>query len=158
MKINIICMGNIKEKFFRQAIDEYIKRISKFSKVEIVELKEEKISQNPSDKEIESALSREAEKILAKIAPNSFSYILAVEGKQMDSVEFAKDLSNKQVQGYSSFNFIIGSSHGLSDMVKSKGVKFSFSKMTFPHQLMRVILLEQVYRAFKINNNEEYHK
>lgn len=158
MKINIICIGNIKEKFYRQAIDEYMKRLSKFSKVDIIELKEEKISQNPSEKEIETTLNKEAEKILAKIPSNSFSYILAIEGKQMGSEEFAKDLANKQVQGYSCFNFIIGSSHGLSDIIKNKGTKISFSKMTFPHQLMRVILLEQIYRAFKINNNEEYHK
>lgn len=159
MKIKIICIGSIKEKFFRDAIDEYDKRLSRFCKLEIVEIKEERLGDNPSQADIEKTLNKEKDKILSSIDGNSFTVDLSIQGKMLDSEALAKKIGEISLEGYSEVNFIIGSSHGLDDEIrKSSNLSLSFSKMTFPHQLMRVVLLEQIYRAFKINANEAYHK
>lgn len=158
MEIRIIALGKIKEQYMKQGIREYIKRLQRFTKVEIIEIKEEALPSNPSPKEIEKALEWEGQEIEKHLAATDYNYILAIEGKQRSSTQWAKEFRKQQVNGYSRFNFIIGSSHGLSDGIKNKGSKISFSTMTFPHQLMRLILLEQIYRCFKINHNEEYHK
>ena len=148
--MKIICVGKIKEKFFRDAIEEYSKRISKYTKLEIIQI---------SDEANESvALKKEGEKILSKIKNNDYVVTLEVEGNSLDSLEFARKIDNN-FNSNKNLTFVIGSSYGLDDLVKQRSdYKLSFSKFTFPHQLFRVILLEQVYRAYKINNNENYHK
>lgn len=143
--IKIICVGKIKESFYRDAILEYLKRMSKYHKVEIVEV-------------MDSTMKQEKELILKKIVSKDYVITLEIEGKQVSSVEFA-DMLDKTLINHSNITFIIGGSDGLDDEIKSlSDYKLSFSKMTFPHQLFRVILLEQVYRAFKIIHNESYHK
>lgn len=157
--INIICIGKIKESFFRDAITEYSKRLSKYCILNIIELSEEKISNNPSKKEIENAKIKEGKNIISQIKNDTYSICLDLKGKQYSSEELATKISNISVNSNSIINFIIGSSYGLSDEVKQKANELvSFSKMTFPHQLFRIFLLEQIYRCFKINNNENYHK
>lgn len=157
--INIICIGKIKESFFRDAITEYSKRLSKYCILNILELSEEKISNNPSKKEIENAKIKEGKNIISQIKNDTYSICLDLKGKQYSSEELATKISNISVNSNSIINFIIGSSYGLSDEVKQKANELvSFSKMTFPHQLFRIFLLEQIYRCFKINNNENYHK
>lgn len=159
MKIKIVCVGKLKEKYLKDGIDEYIKRISRFATVDIVELPDEKIPDNASDAICEKIKSDEGAKILSKIKKDEYIYALCVEGKQFDSEAFADDISSAMLCGYNTITFIIGGSLGLSDEVKKiSNVRLSFSKMTFPHQLMRLVLTEQVYRAFKINSNEQYHK
>ncbi len=158
MNNKIITVGNLKEKYLVEAQKEYGKRLSGYGKIEIIEIKEEKLGQNPSEKEIEQALEKESRKILEKI-DKDFCIVLAVEGKQFASEDLAKFVKEKEVDGYGGFSFIIGSSHGLHPDVKERGdLNLSFSKMTLPHQLMRIVLLEQIYRVCKINNNENYHK
>lgn len=150
--IKIICLGKIKESFLTDAIDEYKKRISKYQNIEIYELQDEGIN----DKKV--ALKKEKEKILKILNPKDYIITLEIEGKEIKSEEFAKKINDIFIT-HSNITFIIGGSFGLDDEIKEKSnFKLSFSKMTFPHQLFRVILLEQIYRAFKINNNEEYHK
>lgn len=152
MNISVVCVGGIKEKFFKDACGEYIKRISRFGKVNIFEVDECHTS-GDQDKEKEGAL------ILKKISPSSLKVALCVEGKKMSSEDLARLVNDAGINGKSEITFIIGGSEGLSDAVKKEAdVRLSFSDMTFPHQLMRVILLEQVYRAFKINAGEKYHK
>ena len=147
--VEIIAVGKIKEKFFRDALDEYKKRLSRYCDFKITE-----VSDFPDSS---SAIEREGALILPKI--KGLCVPLCVEGKQLSSEEMADFISKSAVEGASHITFIIGGSNGLSDEVKAKGkLKLSFSKMTFPHQLMRVILAEQIYRAFKIINNESYHK
>lgn len=159
MNINIIAVGKIKEKYLKDAIDEYKKRLSRFCKLTITEVSDEPMSQNPSEKEIEDILKKEGEKIISAIKNTDVLVTLCVEGTQRTSEEFAQFISSECVKGANTFTFIIGGSVGLSDKIKSmSNLKLSFSKMTFPHQLMRVILTEQIYRAFKINANESYHK
>lgn len=156
--IRIICLGKIKEKYFIEAIEEYSKRISKYSKIEIVELKDLPIVDNPSDEEIKQILDKEADSILKNIG-NGYNVILDRKGEMLDSIEFSNKLSKIFTNNASLINFIIGSSYGLSERVTSKAnYSMSFSKLTFPHQLFRVILLEAIYRSFKILNNETYHK
>ncbi len=158
MNIRIICAGKLKEKFFADAAAEYIKRISRFAKVSVIEIPDEKIPAGFSAKEIESAKNSEGAGILAKIGGTGYVFALCIEGRQMTSEDFAGKLSEIMMTN-SSVSFIIGGSAGLSDKVKARAdYKISFSEMTFPHQLMRVILLEQIYRGFKIINNENYHK
>ncbi len=150
--IKIICLGKIKEEFFTNAVKEYQKRLSKYCQLEIIELEDVGIN----DKVV--ALRKEEEKIMKVINPKDYIITLEIEGKEESSIDFAKRLDNILIEN-SNITFIIGGSYGLSDNVKNlSNYKMSFSKMTFPHQLFRVILLEQLYRAFKINNNEEYHK
>ena len=159
MNINIIAVGKIKENYLKDALDEYKKRLSRFCKLTITEVQDEPMSQNPNGKEIDAILKKEGEKITASIKNTDVLISLCVEGKQKTSEEFAKFFSDECVKGANTFTFVIGGSVGLSDEIKNmSNLKLSFSKMTFPHQLMRVVLLEQIYRCFKINANESYHK
>ena len=150
--IRIICVGKIKEKYLRDATLEYSKRLSKYTKLEIIEVKDESIG---NEKDI---LKKESISIDKYINDKDYNIILAIEGEELTSKTFAKKLDN--IFNYSSnINFIIGGSLGIDDSIKEKAnLKLSFSRMTYPHQLFRVILLEQIYRAFKIINNESYHK
>lgn len=158
MNINIISVGKIKEKYFTAAIEEYSKRLSRFAKLIITEIPDEKIPDNASEKEIEIVKETEGRKILSKLNENSFVITLCIEGKELSSEELAKKITDISMAS-SNITFIIGGSLGLSNAVKNKSqLRLSFGKITFPHQLMRVVLLEQIYRAFKINNNENYHK
>lgn len=156
VNINIICVGNIKEDYLVSAINEYKTRISKWANVKIVELKEEKLPKNYSAKDIEILIEKESSKIMENI--KGYNILMDIQGKQLDSVELSQKIAD--IQNVSStINFIIGGSHGVSDKLKQQvDYKLSFSKMTFPHQLFRVMLLEQVYRAFTILNNITYHK
>ena len=150
--IKIICIGKIKESFFTDAIKEYQKRISKYHQLEIIELEDVGLD----DKKV--ILKKEEEKLLKVINPKDYIVTLEIEGKELSSIEFSKKIEDTLITN-SNITFIIGGSYGLSDTIKSmSNYKLSFSKMTFPHQLFRVILLEQIYRTFKIINNEEYHK
>ncbi|CDA11517.1 23S rRNA (pseudouridine(1915)-N(3))-methyltransferase RlmH [Intestinibacter bartlettii] len=159
MRINIVCVGKIKEKYLKLGIDEFKKRLSKYCKLEIIELEDEKAPENLSDKEMLIIKEKEGKKILSKIKDNSYVIALAIDGKNLSSEELAETINKLGVRGISNITFVIGGSLGLSDEVLSRAdYKLSFSKMTFPHQLMRLILLEQVYRAYRINNGEPYHK
>ena len=171
MNIKILCVGKIKEKFYRDAISEYSKRLSKYCSLEIVEVNDEKTSENSTendiniikDKEGERILKhikdKEGDRILKHIKDRDYVISLAIQGKQYDSVAFSKYIDNLIVIGNSTIVFVIGGSLGLSQKVLSRSdSQISFSEMTFPHQLMRVILLEQIYRAMRISNNEPYHK
>lgn len=160
MKIKIIGVGKIKEKFFRASIDEYLKRMSPYNDVEIIEVNDEPAAENLSQKEIEKVKEIEGDRVLAKISDEDYFVSLEILGKQMTSEEFAKFIQNEMLEGFGrNLVFVIGGSNGLSKAVSQRAnYKLSFSKMTFPHQLMRVILLEQIYRAFRIINNHPYHK
>ena len=159
MRINIVCVGKIKEKYLKLGIDEFKKRLSKYCKLEIIELEDEKAPENLSDKEMLMIKEKEGKKILSKIKDNSYVIALAIDGKNLSSEELAETINKLGVRGISNITFVIGGSLGISDEVLSiADYKLSFSKMTFPHQLMRLILLEQVYRAYRINNGEPYHK
>lgn len=158
MNINIICVGKIKEKFFKDAIDEYSKRLSRFVKLTITEVPDEKIPDNASEKEKELIKAKEGEKILAKLSPSAFTVTLCVEGKEFSSEDLAKKIADVSMTS-SNITFIIGGSLGLAEAVKERSqLRLSFGRITLPHQLIRVVLLEQLYRSFKINNNESYHK
>lgn len=158
MKIKIYAIGKIKD-FYKLGVDEYVKRLSSYCKIEIVELKDESISEKPSEKEIQKAIDIEGKRVLSLLKDNEYLIGLDLNKKEMDSVEFSRYLSNKLELSGSSISFVIGGSYGLSQELKSRiNDSFSFGKMTFPHQLARLILLEQIYRAFKILNNETYHK
>ena len=159
MNVKILCVGKIKEKFFKDAISEYSKRLSKYCTLDIIEVADEKTSENASEVEIALVKDKEGERILKAIKDKDFVIALAILGKQMDSVAFSKYMENLTISGHSSIVFVIGGSLGLSDSVLSRSdFKISFSEMTFPHQLMRVILLDQIYRGMRIINNEPYHK
>lgn len=159
LNINIIHVGSFKEKYLRDASAEYEKRISQYCKFNDTELKEAPIGENPSESEIKAALAAEEKKILESIKPGSYTISLCVEGTQLSSTELADKINKIAISGKSTINFLIGSSYGLSENIKNiSDFKLSFSKMTFPHQLMRIILEEQIYRAFNINNNGKYHK
>lgn len=159
MNIKVICVGRIKEDFFKEAINEYSKRLQKYCKLSIIEVQDEKTSESASDHECELILDKEADRILKYIDDNDHVIALAIEGKSFDSVSFAKYIDRLGIDGKSNIVYVIGGSLGLSKRVKSRAdMLLSFSDMTFPHQLMRVILLEQIYRMYRINNNEPYHK
>lgn len=159
MNVTVIALGKLKEKYLREAIDEYAKRISAYAKCDIIELNPVRLSDNPSPAEIQNALAKEADEIKKKIPNNSYVFSLCIEGKAKSSEDFAKAIQDATLNGKSNIVFIIGSSFGLSPEIKSlSDFKLSFSPMTFPHQLMRVMLLEQIYRAFQINTNGKYHK
>ena len=159
MKITIICVGKIKEKFYRDAIDEYRKRLSRYAKLEIVEVVDEKTKDQASEAEDLMVKEKEGERILKNIKEDAYVVALAIEGKMYDSVALYNHLQTLGVNGKSHLTFVIGGSLGLSSQVLSRAdEKLSFSPMTFPHQLMRVVLLEQIYRCFRIQNNEPYHK
>lgn len=159
MNINVIGVGKIKEKYLKLGIDEFKKRLSKYCKLDIIELDDEKAPEKLSKKEMIMVKEKEGKKILSKIKDTSYVIALAIDGKNLSSEELADKMSDLAVRGNSNITFVIGGSLGLSDEVLDRAdYKLSFSKMTFPHQLMRLILLEQVYRAYRINNNEPYHK
>lgn len=159
MKVTILCVGKIKEKFFSMAIDEYRKRLSRYCKLEIIEVPDEKTDENASVAEEMMVKEKEGERLLKNIKDSSYVIALAIDGKQFDSVELSEKIEKLGVQGVSHITFVIGGSLGLSEKVLSRAdFKLSFSKMTFPHQLMRVILLEQIYRSYRIMNGEPYHK
>ena len=159
MNIKIVCVGRLKEKYWTQAAEEYLKRIGRFAKIEIAELKETRISDKPSKAEEESVKKSEGEEILKKIKKDDYCITLEIKGRQLSSEQLAEKLSELALAGKSSIAFVIGGSLGLSQDVSSRAdFRLSFSPMTFPHQMMRVVLLEQIYRCFKINNNETYHK
>jgi 23S rRNA (pseudouridine1915-N3)-methyltransferase len=159
VNITVISVGKLKEKYLKQGIDEYVKRLSGYAKVEIIEVPDEKAPENLSDQEIEQVKQKEGERILAKISDDTYVIALAIEGKMKSSEELAESLDKLATYGKSKIAFVIGGSLGLSKQVMRRADEaLSFSKMTFPHQLMRLILLEQVYRAFRINRGEPYHK
>lgn len=159
MNITILCVGRLTEEFFEDAVEEYKKRLSKYVNFKIVEVKDEKTKENATIQEINLVKDKEGKRILEKINKNSYIVTLEINGKQKSSEEFAEFFKNAMVSGKSDITFIIGGSLGLSDEVlKVSDHALSFSKMTFPHQLMRVILSEQIYRAYRIINNEPYHK
>ena len=158
MKVTILCVGKLKEHFYADAVNEYKKRISRFSELEIIELPDERIPENAKDREIEIVKSREGQSILPKIRDGAYVIALCVEGKLLSSEELASDIRNACMRT-SHIVFIIGGSLGLSDAVKSRAdLKLSFGRMTLPHMLMRVVLAEQIYRSFMINSGAAYHK
>lgn len=159
MKISILCVGKVKEKFYREAIDEFTKRLSRYCKLEIIEVSDEKTEEQSSETEIRLVKEKEGERLLKNIKEDAYVIALCIDGKQLDSEELSEKIEKLGIQGVSHICFIIGGSLGLSDaVVKRADFKLSFSKMTFPHQLMRVILLEQIYRGYRIMNHEPYHK
>ena len=159
MKIKIYAIGKIKEQYLKEGIDVYLKRIQPYSQIEIVEVNDEPIAENPHDSEIKKAIDLEGQKILKLLKANEYLIGLDLNKKELNSVEFAEYLHKKCVLGRSSISFVFGGSYGLSDKLKQRcNDSISLSKMTFLHQMTRLILLEQIYRAFKINRNETYHK
>ena len=159
MKIQMICVGKIKETYLRELIDHYTKIIRKKYNFEIIELPDEKTPDNASDIVNEQIKNKEGERILSAIKDDAYVCALAIEGKMLDSVELSEKIERLGIEGTSNITFVIGGSLGLADdVLKRADYKLSFSKMTFPHQLMRVILLEQIYRAYRIMKNEPYHK
>ena len=159
MKITVVCVGKLKEKFFADGVEEYKKRLGRYAKIGIAEVADEKAPENLSIAEEEQVKAKEGEKILKKIPDDAFVVALCIDGKMLSSEELADFFEKKTVSGVSSIAFVIGGSLGLSKAVIDRAdYKLSFSKMTFPHQLMRMILMEQVYRAFRIIKNEPYHK
>lgn len=159
MKITILCVGKVKEKFYRDAIDEFAKRLSRYCKLEITEVSDEKTDEQASENEIRIIKEKEGERLLKNIREDAYVITLCIDGKQLDSEELSEKMEKLGIQGISHIYFVIGGSLGLSnEVIKRADFKLSFSKMTFPHQLMRVILLEQIYRGYRIMNHEPYHK
>lgn len=158
MNITVIAVGKLKESYLRDGCSEYIKRLGAFVKINVVEIAEERATDNPSQSEINNIIEKEGERIMAKIPKGAAVIPLCIEGKEYSSPDFSKLIENISMNS-SHICFVIGGSFGLSDAVKSAGkYKLSFGKMTLPHQLARMVLLEQVYRAFAISNNSKYHK
>ena len=160
LKINIICIGKIKEKYFTDAVGEYAKRLTAFCKFSVVELNEERIRRNtPNEAQIAEVIEAEGRRILQKIGASDYVAAMCIEGRLLSSEELSETLDKAALSGKSTVDFIIGGSYGLSDEVKRRAdLRLSMSKMTFPHQLARVILSEQIYRAFEISTNGKYHK
>lgn len=159
MNITIISVGKLKEKYLKQAIDEYAKRLTRYCKLDIIELPDEKTPDNASEKEELQIKEKEGQLILSKIKDTMYVVAMDLKGKQITSEELSKFMDDNAVMGNSNIAFIIGGSLGLSqEVIKRANYKLCFSKMTFPHQLFRVMLLEQIYRAFRISKNEPYHK
>ena len=159
MKITCVAVGKIKEKYLTEAIREYEKRLGRYCRLEITELADEKTPDGASPAEEAAIREREGERILAKLRPDAYVIALAIKGQMLDSEELAGMIEKLGVKGISQIAFVIGGSLGLSDSVLSRAdYQLSFSKMTFPHQLMRVVLLEQIYRSYRIINKEPYHK
>lgn len=157
MNINLIVIGKLKEEYLRSACAEYIKRLSRFCTFELHELDEYRLGENPSEKEIAAALGKEAEQI--KRFAKGFIIPMCIEGRQLSSIDLSQKISSAGVNGFSTVTFIIGSSFGLAEEIKSMGnFRLSMSEMTFPHQLARVMLLEQIYRAFQIASGGKYNK
>lgn len=159
MRLDILCVGSIKENFYRQATEEYVKRLSRYVKLNIFEVKDEKTTENASEKEIRMVLKAEAARLGKYLVPNAYLIALAIEGTSFTSEAFSQKLCDLETGGKSHLQFMIGGSLGIDEELKKKAdLALSFSKMTLPHQLMRVVLLEQIYRAYKIKNHEPYHK
>lgn len=159
MKIDILTVGKIKERYYSDAVDEYVKRLSRYATVKITEVKDERTTEGASSRENELVMSAEAARLLPYMDDRAVLIPLCIEGKQFSSEEFADYITGLENSGKSHICFVIGGSLGLDASIKDRAdLKLSFSKMTFPHQLMRVVLLEQVYRAYRIKNNEPYHK
>ncbi|MFF2450711.1 23S rRNA (pseudouridine(1915)-N(3))-methyltransferase RlmH [Neobacillus sp. NPDC058068] len=159
MNISIITVGKLKEKYLRLGIDEYLKRLSAYAKVEVIEVADEKAPEELSELEMLQVKQKEGERILAKISQDTYVIALAIQGKLASSEELADSLDKLATYGKSKIAFVIGGSLGLSEEVlKRSNEQLSFSRMTFPHQLMRLILVEQIYRAYRINRGEPYHK
>lgn len=159
MNITVVSVGKIKEKYLVAGIAEYAKRLSKYCKLTLIEVADEKAPEKLSEKDMLIVKKKEGEKILSKIKENTYVVTLEIEGKQMTSEGFSKKIEDLMLEGVSDLTFVIGGSLGLSkDVIARSDFKISFSKMTFPHQLMKMILLEQVYRGFRIIRGEPYHK
>ena len=159
MKITLVTVGKIKEKFYTDAIAEYAKRLSRYCKLEIIQVADEKTPDKASEAEEQQIKDKEGKRILEQIKDGAFVIALAIDGKMLDSVELAEKIDKLGIGGVSQLVFVIGGSLGLSEAVLSRAdYRLSFSRMTFPHQLMRVILLEQIYRGFRIIAGEPYHK
>lgn len=159
LTVNIICVGKLKEKYWVDAIKEYSKRLGAFCKFSIVELNECKTNQDPNQKQIEHILEEEGKDILSKIKATDYTVAMCIEGKIISSEDLSGLIADVQLNGKSTMNFVIGGSWGLSDEVKkASDYKMSMGKMTFPHQMARVMLTEQIYRGFQINSNGKYHK
>ncbi len=159
MNVQLIVLGKLKEKYMKDFAAEYEKRLSAYCKMTVTELEPVKLSDNPSQSEIENALTKETKMIKDKIPKNSYVFSMCIEGKQMSSEELSQKLEDIALSGKNSVVFIIGSSFGLSNEIKQMSdFKFSMSKMTFPHKLARIMLTEQLYRGFSISNNGKYHK
>ena len=159
MKISVVCVGKIKESFYRQAVEEYAKRLSKYCKFEVIEVADEKTPDKASEVQENQIKEKEADRILDKIKEDAYVFTLEIKGKRFTSEGFADCIQNVTLRGKSHLVFVIGGSLGLHDKVlKRSDQAISFSDMTFPHQLMRVILSEQIYRAYRIINKEPYHK
>lgn len=159
MQIDIICVGKVKEQYLRDAIAEYSKRLGRYCKLNILEVADEKTPEHASEGVERQIKAKEGERIAKHIKPGAYAIALAIDGQQVTSEGFARKIDQLGIQGVSHIQFVIGGSIGMDDAIlRQANYKLSFSKMTFPHQLMRVILLEQVYRAYKINAHEPYHK
>jgi 23S rRNA (pseudouridine1915-N3)-methyltransferase len=159
VNISIITVGKLKEKYLKLGIEEYVKRLSAYAKIDVVEVADEKAPEELSELEMKQVKQKEGERILAKINPDTYVIALAIQGKLQSSEELADTLDKLATYGKSKIAFVIGGSLGLSEEVlKRSNEQLSFSRMTFPHQLMKLILVEQIYRAFRINRNEPYHK
>ena len=159
MNIKIVCVGKLKEKYFKEGIAEYVKRMSRFAKVKIVQVPDEKAPEKLSPAEMEQVKEIEGKRILDKIKDKEYVYVTAIKGKERTSEAFAKELSNLTTYGHSDITFVIGGSLGTSDAVNKRADDLiSFGKFTMPHQLMRLDLIEQIYRAFMINSGSPYHK
>ena len=159
MKISIITVGKLKEKYLKQGIDEYLKRLSAYAKVEIIEVADEKAPEHLSEAEMEEVKRKEGERILSHLSEDTYVITLEISGRMLSSEQLAAKIDELSTYGKSKLAFIIGGSLGLSKEVQNRSdLALSFSKMTFPHQLMRLILLEQIYRAYRINRGEPYHK
>ncbi|EFM32293.1 23S rRNA (pseudouridine(1915)-N(3))-methyltransferase RlmH [Streptococcus mitis] len=159
MKIKIVTVGKLKEKYLKDGIAEYSKRISRFAKLEMIELADEKTPDKASEIENQKILETEGARILSKVGERDFVLVLAIEGKTFSSEEFSKQLEEASIKGYSTLTFIIGGSLGLAPSVKNRAnLSVSFGRLTLPHQLMRLVLVEQIYRAFTIQQGSPYHK
>lgn len=159
MKISIVCVGKIKEKFYRDAMDEYLKRLSRYCKTEVLEVADERVPEGTSPAEEEQIKRREGERLLAKLKDDACVITLEINGIKVDSLVFSDMIKQIGVSGKSHIQFVIGGSLGLHEIVSARAdKKLSFSDMTFPHQMMRVILCEQIYRGYRIMNGEPYHK
>jgi 23S rRNA (pseudouridine1915-N3)-methyltransferase len=159
MNYEIICVGSLKEKYWKEAVAEYLKRISAYGKVSVTEIREATLPTKASVAEVQASIAKEGEQLMSKVAKKSFIIALDIKGKSMSSEKFAAQIEDLSVQGISSITFLIGGSMGLPESVLTKcNTRLSFSDFTYPHQMMRPILLEQIYRATKINAGETYHK
>lgn len=159
MKIKVVTVGKLKEKYLKDGIAEYTKRISRFAKLEMIELTDEKTPDKASELENQKILETEGARILSKVRERDFVVVLAIEGKIFSSEDFSKQLEQASIKGYSTLTFIIGGSLGLAPIVKNRAnLSVSFGRLTLPHQLMRLVLVEQIYRAFTIQQGSPYHK